>query len=610
MATPKLLSELAYDQSPYFLQRDCGDLERAKDFAHIFNKAAATCSLQGVYVLRDDSRAEQASVVPVVYVCQADSEQEADAIHRKVWNQNVVPFLVVITRRNIRLYSGFRYHRDAATPDQQGILNAAIAFNEIAEHLGPLRAEAINDGSLWKKWGNEVTPETRVDWRLLDQLSLLDQWLRQQGLDRAISHALIGKFVYLRYLRDREILSDRKLERWNISPQNVFSRNATLKDSWSLIDDLDEWLNGSVFPLTSTQKAGVKAEHLKRVAGTFSGDDPMTGQLHLDFQAYDFSYIPIETLSVIYEQFLHATETDGTTSKGRQAGAYYTPIPLVNFILDELEDQRPLQKGMKVLDPSCGSGAFLVQCYRRLIHRMKSLDSQTPIGPGTLRDLLVKHIFGVDRDPDACRVAELSLTLTLLDYVEPPDLENNPRFKLPALRDRNIFCVDFFDPNSKWATTSQNNVFDWIVGNPPWLEIRSTSINETDLNAWQWMNEHANVCPTGGNQIAEAFAWKALEHVGPKAVVGLLLPAMTLFKSESAEFRRSFFSQNCVWTIGNFSNLAEVLFARRSRRPAIAVFYSPRESSNIEDDWAIVTYSPFVANQQANRPVRAGGRKE
>jgi len=72
-------------------------------------------------------------------------------------------------------------------------------------------------------------------------------------------------------------------------------------------------------------------------------------------------YIPIETLSVIYEQFLHAED------KGKDAGAYYTPVPLVNFMLQEMEEHSPLRPGMRVLDASCGSGAFLVQCYRRLI---------------------------------------------------------------------------------------------------------------------------------------------------------------------------------------------------------------------------------------------------
>jgi hypothetical protein len=84
----------------------------------------------------------------------------------------------------------------------------------------------------------------------------------------------------------------------------------------SLVEQLDDWLNGSIFDIP--WGGDVKAEHVKQVAATFFGDDPWSGQGSL-FQDYDFSYIPIETLSVVYEQFLHAEE------RGKDAGAYYTP---------------------------------------------------------------------------------------------------------------------------------------------------------------------------------------------------------------------------------------------------------------------------------------------
>jgi len=55
-------------------------------------------------------------------------------------------------------------------------------------------------------------------------------------------------------------------------------------------------------------------------------------------------------LSVIYEQFLHAE------GRGQESGAYYTPVPLVDFMLQELEDRSPLQAAKRVFDAACGSG--------------------------------------------------------------------------------------------------------------------------------------------------------------------------------------------------------------------------------------------------------------
>ena len=338
-----------------------------------------------------------------------------------MWNQDVVPFLIVNTRDTIRLYSGFRY-RQSGKDDEKGLLRIIRDFNECADLAEGFRADAIDNGQVWKVWGNEVTPDKRVDWKLLENLRSLDQYLQKScNLKKEISHALIGKYVYLHYLKDRDILSQRKLTDWTINTEEIFGRNAILNGLKEVVRKLDEWLNGGVFPLVFSGESAPKQKHVQCVAAAFSGDEISEEglrQLHLDFQAYDFSYIPIETLSVIYEQFLH--DSSGKTNRGKEAGAYYTPIPVVNFMLAELEERHPLKRGMRVFDPSCGSGAFLVQCYRRLI------ENEFPTGgikprPVELRELLKKHIFGVDYDPDACSVTELSLILTLLDYVEPPD---------------------------------------------------------------------------------------------------------------------------------------------------------------------------------------------
>ena len=97
-------------------------------------------------------------------------------------------------------------------------------------------------------------------------------------------------------------------------------------------------------------------------------------------------------------------------------------------------------------------GAFLVQCYRRLIEKERLKRNGEKFRPVELRELLQGHIFGIDRDEDACQVTELSLTLTLLDYVDPPDLTNTT-FKLPKLRGTNVFGgadEDFFNTDSQF----------------------------------------------------------------------------------------------------------------------------------------------------------------
>lgn len=610
ISVAELINELGYEDSPNFVTGD--ELRRAPGYSHIFRRAQQprkqdekSCGLQGVYTLRqrpsENLSLGGGSLTPVVYVCEAASEADADEIHRLVWNQDVVPFLIVRTPQNVRVYSGFGYCQDenAKKRPASRILKEAIGAQEIASKLLPsFSAQRIDDGTLWREKGQFVTPDMRVDWRLLDRLNKLGHVLRKKmKLPAKAAHALIGKYVYLRYLRDRDILSETRLTEFQIDAQAVFSRRAELSALRSLVDQLDDWLNGSVFDIP--WREGVKAEHVKQVAATFFGDDPRNRQQSL-FEDYDFSFIPIETLSVVYEQFLHAE------GRGKGAGAYYTPIPLVNFILDEMEASLPLTRGMRVLDPACGSGAFLVQCYRRLIEKELLKRNGERFRPVELRELLQGHIFGIDRDEDACQVTELSLVLTLLDYVDPPDLSKT-NFKLPKLHGSNIFggpTNDFFNTNSEFHQKMGETKFAWLVGNPPWIEINEAKPRPEDEPARSWKNANAEEHPAGGNQVAELFAWKATEHIDDKSSVGLLMPAMTLFKDESTGFRQAFFARVKVNAVANFANLAYVLFAGRVEVPAAAFFYQKRSEGEGAIDKAerIPTFAPLVVNQEPNRP--------
>lgn len=110
MELNQVLSKLQYLESPNYLQGKA--LESDRDSGHIFRKALEECGLKGVYVLNGAAFDKSRGNVPVVYVCQADTEAQAREIHRKVWNQNVVPFVLVVSRGWIRLYRGFQYNRD------------------------------------------------------------------------------------------------------------------------------------------------------------------------------------------------------------------------------------------------------------------------------------------------------------------------------------------------------------------------------------------------------------------------------------------------------------------------------------------------------------------
>ncbi len=606
-----ILNTLQYSRSPAFLAND--KLSADADFGHIYRKASRDCGLRGVYTLNGSAFGAPQSSIPIVYVCEADSDKSAKEIHRQVWNQNIVPFLLVVSPAWVRLYSGFCYQRRIREEEseQAGLLRTIRTSGEVLSSLDAFRAESIDCGKIWKDWGRSVTSESRVDWKLLSSLEALDQWLQQEGVsNRFLSHSIIGKFVYLHYLRHRNILSDRKLEEWGISPRHIFSHEARLTVFLDLVERVDHWLNGSVFPMTPSSIRDIGAARLQKVAGVFQGET-VAGQLPLGFDAYDFSFIPIETLSVIYERFLHSAPHSAAKSEGQARGAYYTPVPLVNYMLDRLNSRKPLRAGMRVLDPACGSGVFLVQSYRKLIERHIRENSGQRPKPTELRRLLIEHIFGIDTDEDACQIAELSLILTLLEYIEPPDLTNT-NFRLPALKNRNIFCGNAFDDDAPWQESVSHGRFDWIVGNPPWIELNLEKVDEAQELTLDWIQRHRSECPVGGNQVAEAFAWRSSHLAAHDGEIALLVPAMSLFKYESQSFRKAFFTSNAVWAVGNFANLANVLFGGRATLPAATMFYSPTGTSPNDRKSLpefVEVYSPLLANQQANPPERLRGRK-
>ena len=284
----------------------------------------------------------------------------------------------------MRLYNGFGFNRKKPKPFRD------IQWKEIETQLAFLDRKSLDTGEVWQspEWLEGPFQKTsRLDAHLIKNLKNLGKILVEDGLDQENAHGLIGKYIYLQYMRHRDFLSNALLKKWDIDPNGVFTRNATLTAFNQLDGLLHEELNGTVFPMPTKSK--IKKHHIEKVAATFYGDDSQTGQ-GVFFQLYDFSFIPTELLSTIYEQFLHTSE------QGSTDGAYYTPLPLVNFVLNELEEKKPLTEGMTVLDPSYGSGAFLVQTYRRLVRKKFP---ERNYEPDVLKTLLTDHIFGIEQEP-------------------------------------------------------------------------------------------------------------------------------------------------------------------------------------------------------------------
>jgi len=587
----ELLDKLGYDKSRNYRPTD-GPLE--PETAYLF-RAARDAGVSGIYVFEASPGFEQKVLParPAIYFAEADGEEEARQIHRSLWNLSYAPFLIVRLPHQIRIYTGFNYSEES---EGEGLLCVCEArhLKQLRDLLADFTADSIDTGRIWKsKYAKQLDPNQRVDKRLLKNLEQLGQVLKDDGLCDEVAHALIGKYVYFSYLRDRDILSDKWLEQQQINPKTVFTLHATVASLKKLVEILEDRVNGEIFPIDFDKEDKLKDEHVSWVASVFSGAEikdtapDIVHQLHLPFKAYNFKYIPVETLSAIYEQFIY---------ERKQKGAIYTPEILADYLLSEVEWVKPLERGMKILDPACGSGVFLVLVYRRLIEKeMNRLDRK--LKPEELRDIVQESIYGVERERDACYVAEFSLILTLLHYVEQRDLQNL-EFQFPDLHNRQIFECDFFDIEGEQGETKfwqQGLKFDWIVGNPPWIELKPNTEGEKFARAWIENPQNKDNRPVGGNRVAEAFSWVVTDLLSTDGIVGLTLPASSLFNLESQDFRQRFFTKQEVLRITNFANLRDVLFDKRGTLPATTVVY--RRAVDTRDKQYIVHYGPLSINQ-------------
>lgn len=473
-------------------------------------------------------------------------------IKSKIWNAQF-PIVISDEGNNIVIYSGTAF---GDTKDPLQLLHS-VTLNGCDEY---------NDYSYWnlkdriKNWQSEKSGNN-LNNTLLANLKYVVEKL-QNDYKVSSANRLILRILFIRYLIDRGVdLSFCGIYGDVDSARSKFLEIVKEKEQFiELTRNLKQRFNGNLFETQNRDEWDeITPESLDMLHDFLSAKIELkTGQFLL-FPIYDFNIIPIELVSSIYEILI------GTYKKLKEK-AYYTPEGLADYIVDKIVLRHLAKKQeCKVLDPSCGSGIFLVKSLQRILE--KNADSHGCIQDNArICELVENNIFGIDYNEEAVDVTVFSLYVTLLDYKNFKNLDN---FKLPLLKGKNIIIGDFFDDNV--TDSLKNRHFDAILGNPPWGNIDHGLFVDYCKKKDK---------PLPDNDISAAFLLKTMEMGTEKTVCCLVMPAKMLYKKRelSIKLRKKWLESVQVEWVLELSSVRRTLFAD-AIAPAAVISFTCNQSS-------------------------------
>jgi len=537
---------------------------------------------------------------PVIYFRLVRKIDPNDIInlHRSFWNQGIAPILVIIEQDEIHVYSGLIPPEDTLTKTGQAP-GFVEKLNRVQDQLRSFLL-SVESGEYFRNHRRFFDPRKRVDRDLLRDLRATRQELgrvQTAPLELHTLDALLCRLVFTCYLFDRGIIDGNYLKALRIYDaehlRDILAkqpRTDAKANLYTLFGQLSNDFNGDLFTADlESECRQIRVEHLHILDYFFHGTDVKTRQQ--SFWPYDFSFIPIETISAIYEYFLKAA---GEEQK-REAGAFYTPRFLAELVLDVALEGETSLLDKRFLDPACGSGIFLVGLFNRIAEewKLKNPGARYDRRAKGLMDILRTNLFGIDSSSSACQITAFSLYLAFLDQLKPPDIQKllGKWDRLPCLVSGpgessanqsvgTILCADFFTETADLPQKDQI-----IVGNPPWGPIKK---NAPPTAAENWCAHHNLDHPNREKSIP--FIWKAPTHLEDGGKVCFVLPHGTLFNHNDTaiRFQRSLFQTHAVDRVINLTDYQFFLF-EESQAPALVIRYrkeKPTDSAQLIDYWA------------------------
>lgn len=547
------------------------------------------------YCLKSELEEEK---IPIVYVYdfrkKNHREYDLAKINRKIWTIGDIALAIVIYADEIFIIDT----RKPVQINSNGELKANIlqTVSEIDEKLKDkiFTGRFLEDKEIdYLSISPYVKLLEHIDRKILskkDYISCSPETLR----------AFIVKCILIKYLEEQRDENGENIFKNNFFSSFVNSKvNATFCDVLhsgdvpSLFKELNKKFNGGIFDLTSKEVKEILNSNLHPISIALDGRFEEDGQGSF-WRLYDLKFIPIEFISRLYERFILSVE-----GRQKKDGAYYTPPHLARLLINEVLpfDTEIDFDNFKILDPSCGSGIFLVLAYKRLITLWMLQNNKTKINGEKdieeLKKILTNCIYGIDINADAISITATSLQIEYTSHFNPKDID---LIQFDDLVEKgNLNNIGFFKFYKE--TNLQYNI---IVGNPPF----NIDKDENKKNAKEGLDDICDnekfVTIKGKNNSfpyknpALTIFYKSLDKLLlPFGYIFMIMPSSAfLYNPTSHEFRKALFSRWKTIKIYDFTPLKGFLWGD-TKIATVAVLLNKSESDKNSIEHLIIRSSLF-----------------
>ncbi|OWP54098.1 MAG: hypothetical protein B2I18_01980 [Cuniculiplasma sp. C_DKE] len=355
-----------------------------------------------------------------------------------------------------------------------------------------------------------------------------DKHLTQDDIDESVQR-ILDRLIFIRNAEDRG-LEENQLQS-NVRQWYAKGKGHLVKEISRIYKDYDDKYNSKLFAHHLCDDLYIENEALQEVIEGLNQSKDKSYR-------YDFSIIESDVLGNIYEQYLgnilkstpKRAKLEESKIHRKEQGIYYTPSYIVDYIVKNtvgkyIKTHTPEEiRKVRILDPACGSGSFLIRAYREL----ENYWNQQYGNQETLKfdegesfysmkvEILKNNIFGVDLDPKAVEIAQLNLLLQISETKQRlPLLQNNIKVGNSLINDTSV-SDKAFKWEEEFPEIMKEGGFDIVVGNPPYYNISSNGI----LKNTKEFSEVAN----GVVNSASLFMKKGKSLLKNSGFLGFIIP--------------------------------------------------------------------------------------